>query len=121
MLRLFFHKVQKNPDFYAMEVMACLQEKGIRVPEDIAVMGYCGYPGATWLEPSLSTIDLNYAGIGRASVELLASAGSWFRVEDAAVPVVTIPYRIVERNSTKITRNDLNIFSRFNDNILEAK
>ena len=108
-------------DFYAMEVMACLQEKGVRVPEDIAVMGYCGYPGATLLEPSLSTIDLNYAGIGRASVELLASAGSWFRVEDAAIPVVTIPYRIVERNSTRIIRNDPNIFSRFNDNILEAK
>ena len=102
-------------DFYAMEIMACLQEKGIRIPEDIAVMGYCGYPGATLLEPSLSTIDLNYAGIGRASVELLASAGTWFRVEDAAVPVVKLPYRIAERNSTKITRikSSRNLFSQY--------
>ena len=84
-------------------------------------MGYCGYPGATLLEPSLSTIDLNYLGIGRASVELLASAGAWFQEEDAEVPVVATPYQVVERNSTKITRNNKNIFSAFNYKIMEAK
>ncbi len=108
-------------DFYAIEVMAYLQEKGIRIPEDISVMGYCGYPGATLLEPSLSTIDLNYLGIGKASVELLASAGAWFQAEDAEVPVVATPYQVVERNSTKITRNNKNIFSAFNYKIMEAK
>ena len=91
-------------DFYAIEVMNYFRLKGIRIPEDIAVMGYCGYPGATLLDPPLSTIDLNYLSIGRASVELLASSGNWFHVPEAALPLVTTPYRLMERDSTKIVR-----------------
>lgn len=110
-------------DFYAIEVMNYFHLKGIRIPEDIAVMGYCGYPGATLLDPPLSTIELNYLSIGRASVELLASSGSWFHVPETALPLIVTPYTLVERDSTKIIRNDQNLFSKyFNDNkLMEAK
>ncbi len=91
-------------DFYAMEVMMYLSEKNIRIPEDIAVMGYCGYPGDTLLDPPLSTIDLNYVDIGKTAVELLASSASWFGVPDALPPLVAMPIRLVERDSTRISR-----------------
>ena len=100
-------------DFYAIEVMSYFHLKGIRIPEDIAVMGYCGYPGATLLDPPLSTIDLNYRSIGRAAVELLASSGSWFQIPETPLPLVTIPYAVVERDSTKIIRNDPDLASKY--------
>ena len=100
-------------DFYAIEVMNYFRLKRIRIPEDIAVMGYCGYPGATLLDPPLSTIDLNYRSIGRASVELLASSDSWFQVPEVPLPLVTIPYTVVERDSTKIIRNLPDLVSKY--------
>ncbi len=104
-------------DFYAMEVMMYLQEKNIRIPEDIAVMGYCGYPGDTLLEPSLSTIDLNYINIGRTAVNVLASSSSWFGVPDVAPPVVALPTHLVERDSTRIIRKcDGQFLNGFNRN-----
>lgn len=93
-------------DFYAIEIMNYLQAGGIRIPEDIALMGYCGYPGATLLDPPLSTVDLNYSAIGRIALEILASSESWFHVPEAAVPQVMLPHQIVERESTRIVRNE---------------
>ena len=84
-------------DFYAMEAMKYLQERKIRIPEELAVMGYCGYPGDTLLDPPLSTVDLEYADIGRMAVRLLTSP-SW--PESPEHSLLATPYRVIEREST---------------------
>ena len=81
-------------DFVAINVMSLLAERGIRVPDDIAVMGYCGYPGNAMLEPPLSTVDLGYMDIGRMAVELLPRCP-----EGTAVRHLS-PFRVIERTST---------------------
>ncbi len=107
--------IQCYSDFYAIEVIDYLQEKGIRIPQDIAVMGYCGYPGGTFLKPSLSTIDFNYSGIGRAAVKMLLESRNWFNIQGIAVPVLALPYRLVERESTNVTRKENQIFSKYSN------
>ncbi len=104
--------IQCFSDFYAIETIDYLHEKGIRVPQDIAVMGYCGYPGGTFLKPSLSTIDFNYSGIGRAAVKVLLESRDWFNVPGTAVPVMALPFQLIERESTNITRKENQIFSQ---------
>lgn len=89
-------------DFFAIDVMRALQGKGLRVPEDIAVMGFCGYPGDTLLDPPLSTVDFGYADIGRGAVKLLAESASWFNVPDVAVPQISTPCKIEERESSRL-------------------
>jgi len=83
-------------DFVALDVMNILAKRGIRVPDDIAVMGYCGYPGNAMLEPSLSTVDLGYMDIGRMAVELLPRCP-----EGTAVRYLS-PFRVIERASTTV-------------------
>ncbi len=92
-------------EFYAIEIMNYQQAGGVRIPEAIALIGYYGYPGATLLDPPLSTVDLNYRESGRIAVEILASSESWFHIPEAAVPQVMLPHQIVDRESTHIVRN----------------
>lgn len=92
-------------DFYAIHVYDVLKKMSFRIPDDVAVMGYCGYPGGTLLQPSLSTVDLQYFEIGKSAVELLARSGEWFNAkEKTAIPVLRTAYKLVTRESTAIKR-----------------
>lgn len=86
-------------DFFAMNVYESLNELCIRVPDDISVMGYCGYPGGHMMNPPLSTIDLGYSDIAKTSVELLDNAKDWFG-EGKQVPCVISPHKLIVREST---------------------
>lgn len=92
-------------DFYAIHVYDVLKKMSFRIPDDVAVMGYCGYPGGALLQPSLSTVDLQYFEIGKSAVELLARSGEWFNAkEKTAIPVMRTEYKLVPRESTAIKR-----------------
>lgn len=94
-------------DFFAFRACRVMKEFSLRIPEDIAVMGYCGYPGGVFLDPSLSTIDLGYNHIGHMAIEVLEQAGKWFfPKEKTAPPVLISPYKLIERQSTKIKRSE---------------
>jgi DNA-binding LacI/PurR family transcriptional regulator len=91
-------------DFISLDVYKSLDELGYRIPEDIAVMGYCGYPGDHLLSPPLSTIDLQYAKIGKAAAEILYRADEWFGKKGVAVPRIITPHKLAARASTAIKR-----------------
>lgn len=58
-------------DFMAIGVLKALRENKIRVPEDMAVMGYDDIDFCELTVPSLTTIDLSKFRLGRRSLELL--------------------------------------------------
>jgi DNA-binding LacI/PurR family transcriptional regulator len=89
-------------DFIAIHVYQALKERLLRIPEDVAVMGFCGYPGGRFLEPALSTIDLGYENIGKMAAELMLNAENWHKCNANPLSICT-PYRLVQRQST--TRN----------------
>lgn len=84
-------------DFYAIEVIRELRERGLRIPEDISVMGFCGYPGGEFTLPALSTMDLCYDTVGVMAAELMLRNQDWFGKERV---VLDSPYVLQIRKST---------------------
>lgn len=59
-------------DRTAMGVLLAAHRLGLRIPEDIAVVGVDDIRGADWLHPPLSTVRQNQAEMGRQAVRMLA-------------------------------------------------
>ncbi len=64
--------IAKN-DLIAIEMMHIIKQFGLKVPRDIAVLGFNNEPISQFVEPSLSTIDHPAHDIGAAAAELLLS------------------------------------------------
>lgn len=60
-----------NNDSIALGAMRAMQERGIRVPEDISVIGFDGLPFSAMSEPTLTTVDVPCADIGRWAVNIV--------------------------------------------------
>jgi DNA-binding LacI/PurR family transcriptional regulator len=59
-------------DWGALAVLKFCQENGVRVPEDLAVMGYDDMPMAAVIDPGLSTIAKPYHAMAARAVKWLA-------------------------------------------------
>ena len=84
-------------DMMALGIMLTLQDNGIRIPEDIAIVGYDNIPETTIIRPTLTTLEQNSAEIGYTLVDLLFE-----RIENPSLPSrrIKIPTNLVIRNST---------------------
>lgn len=58
-------------DVMAFGVIRAIRERGLRVPEDVAVVGYDDIPQAAEFDPPLTTMRYDRFAIGRESVRLL--------------------------------------------------
>jgi DNA-binding LacI/PurR family transcriptional regulator len=58
-------------DDLALGVMRALHEAGRRVPDEVSVVGFDDAPHSAFLVPSLTTVRLDFAGLGRAAFDLL--------------------------------------------------
>ena len=86
-------------DFYAQALYRALYKLGLRVPEDVSVLGYCGFCGGAYFDPPLTTVELDYSGIGIQAVEMLKRSQEWFNKGAAALPFSYTTYRIRQRES----------------------
>ena len=84
-------------DLLAIGVMQRLAQRGIRVPEDMSVVGFDDIFAADVCAPTLTTLGGAHVDVGRAAVELLLTAGS--RAPDDQ-PHVVLPTELVLRAST---------------------
>jgi DNA-binding LacI/PurR family transcriptional regulator len=80
-------------DAAALAAMRVCQMRGLRVPEDIAIVGFDDIAGAVHAVPSLSTIAVDKEALGRRGVELLLD-------EAPAVTEICLPVQLVARGST---------------------
>jgi len=60
-------------DMMAFGAMQAIQEKGLRIPQDIGLVGYDDIPFSSLISPALSTIRLKKQELGTESVKLLLS------------------------------------------------
>lgn len=58
-------------DFYALGLYRALAERGLRVPDDVLVVGFGDYPFSEFVAPPLSTVRLPAEEVGAAAVDLL--------------------------------------------------
>ena len=56
-------------DQMALGVLKALAECGLRVPEDISVVGFDDVPEARFYQPSLTTVSVDFEEVGRLSVD----------------------------------------------------
>ena len=62
-------------DFAAAEFLRTLRRRGIRMPDDVAVIGWGNEQTARWLDPPLTTVSYDLAKVAEAAFELLDQAG----------------------------------------------
>lgn len=89
-----------SSDTIAQGVLAEAQAQNIKVPEQMGIFGFGDQPYAAHTFPSLSTVKLDRALIGKHAVESLLA-----RIEGKAIknPVIDVGYEIMERESTAKT------------------
>jgi DNA-binding LacI/PurR family transcriptional regulator len=75
-------------DQMALGLLGGLRELGIRVPDDISVVGFDDVPDAAYYEPALTTVRQDFAELARLAVARLVDAGA-----DAAEPVAPVLVR----------------------------
>jgi DNA-binding LacI/PurR family transcriptional regulator len=63
-------------DLVALGVLRRLQDRGVRVPQDISVIGFDDIYAASLVAPALTTVSVPWARAGRNAVDLLLDAGS---------------------------------------------
>lgn len=83
-------------DLVAVNTISTLQEMGLRVPEDVSVIGYDDIDLAENSQPALTTFHVDTVAMGRAAVQMLISR---LEYPDAARVTLTIHPTLVERES----------------------
>jgi LacI family transcriptional regulator len=84
-------------DQMALGAMAALTERGIRIPDDVSVVGFDDIPESAYFFPSLTTIHQDFDALGEQSVEYLVAL-----MKNPRTPIhqrVLYP-ELVVRNST---------------------
>jgi DNA-binding LacI/PurR family transcriptional regulator len=83
-------------DFSAFDIIEACDERGIRVPEDLAVVGYTDLPQSRLLKVSLTTVRQPRSLLGRSAAEMLLA-----RMEQKEQPPqLNLPVELVVRQST---------------------
>ncbi len=82
-------------DEMAAGAMACLHDHGIRVPEDISVLGFDNGSQALETRPALTTVAQPVQQIARRSIDMLLTP------EKGRVESITLPHSIVVRDSCR--------------------
>jgi LacI family gluconate utilization system Gnt-I transcriptional repressor len=85
-----------SSDLSAQGALHELQLRGIRVPDDIAVIGFGDLNFAADLSPSLTTVKIDGALIGKQAVKFLMQRARGKKIER---PVVDIGFSLVVRES----------------------
>ncbi|NML44654.1 LacI family DNA-binding transcriptional regulator [Ramlibacter sp. G-1-2-2] len=86
-----------SSDALAHGVLVEAAARGLRVPEDLAVCGFGGADFAAHLHPTLTTVQIDGAEIGRLAAKLILDRCAGRTIEQ---PVIDVGFRIVEREST---------------------
>lgn len=83
-------------DQMALGAMLALKERGLRVPEDVSVVGIDDIPEAAYFDPPLTTVRVDFDSLGRQTLLRLLA-----RIEGTEVrPVDVPPSQLIVRRSS---------------------
>lgn len=84
-------------DMQAIGVYDAARERGLRVPQDLSVVGYDDVPLASWVSPPLTTVHQPLRKMGETAAHLVLAAASGRHV---GVPRMDLATELVVRGST---------------------
>ena len=89
-------------DLLAFGAIKLAMERGLRVPEDLAVAGINNVPQAEYFNPSLTSVEINSFSLGAKAFELLLTAiHSEYKSFNRAI----VPAELVVRHSSSMKQN----------------
>jgi DNA-binding LacI/PurR family transcriptional regulator len=84
-------------DHIAMATISALREKGLRVPEDISIVGYDDTQESVYISPSLTTIKQDLPLVSEQAMDLLMK-----RIAGKEIPLVTaLKPKLIIRDSVR--------------------
>lgn len=86
-------------DVSALGAMEAARNRGLRIPEDVSILGFDDIPQAAQVHPTLTTVRQPLAEMGRTAVELLFT---YIKEPDAAVQRIELPTQLVARQSCQV-------------------
>lgn len=92
-----FDAIFAASDLIAIGAMRALAQVGLRIPQDVAIIGFDDIPGASLTSPPLTTLMQDMKGAGQLLVDTLVA-----QIEGLPVPPSTLPARLVVRGSTAV-------------------
>jgi DNA-binding LacI/PurR family transcriptional regulator len=94
---LSFDAVYAFNDALALGALRALQSSGLRVPHDVAIVGFDDTQDARYSTPSLSSVSPNLAELARRAVGMLVE-----RIEGAVVPSrkIEVGFHLEQRESS---------------------
>lgn len=87
-----------SSDYYALEASNFLQNRGIKVPEEISIAGFDDVTYATLARPKLTTVHQMVDGKARRAVEVLMHL---IQDEPVQKDIPPLPITLVERESVR--------------------
>jgi len=81
-------------------VLEAARERGIRVPEELSVVGYDDIPLAAWLTPKLTTVHQPLRRMGEEAARLAIRLADDALVPGAPTPRMDLATSLVVREST---------------------
>lgn len=86
----------------AVGAIKALSEKGLRVPEDVSVVGFDDAAHAAYLRPPLTTVAQDFDALGKVSIDYLVE-----RIETPRAPPEhrLLKPKLIVRESTAGPRN----------------
>lgn len=86
-----------SSDHMAVGALAALRSRGLRVPTDMALVGFGNTPICTDLFPALTSVDEQLGRLGAMAAEILIDLAQGIAV---AEPQVVLPTKLVVRDSS---------------------
>ncbi len=85
-------------DTLAFGAVAALAERGVRIPDDVQLVGFDNLGVSRFVPPGITSVDPGYDAVAHTAVRLLEQ-----QMADEGAPHehVTIPVHLVERGSTR--------------------
>ena len=86
-----------SSDLLAHGILIEAQARGLRIPQDMAVLGFGNQDFSPFTLPALTTVEVNRANLGRRAAEALVA-----RIENEPLPTksIDVGFEIIERAST---------------------
>ncbi|MET0819734.1 MAG: LacI family DNA-binding transcriptional regulator [Aeromicrobium sp.] len=88
-------------DQMAIGLLRSLHEAGVRVPDDVSVVGFDDSPESGYLIPPLTTVRQNFAEVGRRAIAVLHAAISG---EDEDLERLIAPELVVRTSTSPVRR-----------------
>jgi LacI family transcriptional regulator len=91
-------------DNMAMGVMDAVRSRGLRIPEDISIIGFDDIPQSALVRPALTTVRQPLEQMGRVATQLLLDL---LNDPDKKINRIELPTELVVRNSVTICKDVL--------------